>query len=89
MKITFSITRPIRNPAGLLDFNQSAKSWISTLMKSLGDQLQDGGDGCIGMDIEGVGLEFRVVRIPGVLETHRVEVESPNVPYSQNKGDEA
>ena len=82
MKITFSITRPIRNPAGLQDFKQSAQSWISTLMESLGDQLKDGGDGRIGMDIEGVGLEFRVIRIPGVLDTHRVEIESPNAKAS-------
>jgi hypothetical protein len=63
MKITFKVSRPLRNPSGLQDFRQSAKGWISTLMQSLSDQLEDGGDGRIGMDFDGLVLEFRVVSI--------------------------
>ena len=83
MKITFIVSRPLRYPAQLQDFKQSAKGWIATLIQSLGDQLNNGGDGTIGMDIDGVRFEFRVVRIPGVMDTIRVEVESPNAPHRQ------
>ena len=64
MKITFIVSRPLRYPAQLQDFKQSAKGWIATLIQSLGDQLNNGGDGTIGMDIDGVRFEFRVVVLP-------------------------
>ncbi len=80
MKIAFKITRPLRNAAGLRDFSQSAKGWIATLFTSLADQLADGGDGSLGMEVDGVCFDFRITKIPGVLETHkaRILLEDPN-----------
>lgn len=74
MKISFRISRPLRNPEGLADMRQSAKQWIATLIESLGDQLADEGDGSIKLEIGGSVIEFRIIKIPGVLDVRRIQV---------------
>lgn len=74
MKMSFKVTRPLRNPDGLADIRQPAKQWIATLIESLGDQLADEGDGSIKLEISGSVIEFRIIKIPGVLDVQRIQV---------------
>lgn len=76
MKVTFRVSRPLRDEAGLKNFSQPAREWLAVLFSSLADQLVKAGDGTIKMEIEGVMFEFRVTEIPGVLSTRRVSIQS-------------
>lgn len=78
MKITFKVEKPLRNGPSLMDLKQSAQSWFGSLMEAAGDQMDGGGEGRIGIEIEGVEIEFRVLTIPGVFETHRIPIQPPN-----------
>ncbi len=74
MKVAFVVSRPLRNPEGLRDMSQPAKEWIAVLIESLGDQLANKGDGSICLEIGGAVIEFRITKIPGVLETQKVRI---------------
>lgn len=81
MKVKFTISRPLRNAAGLKDFKQPAKLWLATLFQSLADQLEGDGNGTIGMEIDGVRFEFRVVKIPGIIDTREIRISAPKAQH--------
>lgn len=78
MRIGFLISRPIRNATALRNLDQRAKDWLASLIQASGDQLAGGGDGQIGLEIDGFRFEFSVLEVPGVFATRRVRVRSGN-----------
>lgn len=72
MKITFNVEHPISNVNSLRDMKQTAQEWLSYLISAVGDQISAGGRGSVKITVDTAEFEFRVLKVPGMIETVRI-----------------